>query len=124
MGKVKAAIDYAREHMTFHPDVVILDGHPEWEKASEDQVRELKELAATLKAEVWLSALTHRDDKDLDSRGLPKRITRFEEYLSVIVRLTSVADHVKLQLVKDHDNPDVAALHIELNPQTLLLRWH
>lgn len=124
MAKVKAAIDYAREHMTFHPDVVILDGHPEWEKAIEDQVRELKELAVALKAEVWLSALTHREDQDLDSRGLPKRITRFEEYLSVIVRLTSVADHVKLQLVKDHDNPDVAALHIELDPSTLLLKWH
>jgi len=30
---------------------------------------------------------------------------------------------VRLQLVKDHENPDVAELHLELDPRTLLLKW-
>jgi hypothetical protein len=123
VAKVHSAIEFLREHMFFQPDAVMIDGYPDWDTASEQQLRELKELAAQLRAELWLTALTHRDDKDLDERGVPRRISRFEEYLTVIVRLTSVADHVKLQLVKDHDNPDVADLHLELEPTTLLLRW-
>jgi hypothetical protein len=28
-----------------------------------------------------------------------------------------------VQLLKDHDNPDVAELHLELDSKTLLLKW-
>ena len=48
---------------------------------------------------------------------------RFDDYLSVIVHLESQGDHVVLRLVKDHENADLAKLHLELDPRTLLLRW-
>ena len=43
--------------------------------------------------------------------------------ISVVVRLKSENTHVRLHLLKDHDNQDLADLHIELDPKTLLLKW-
>lgn len=123
MGKVRHAIDLMKEHMHFSPDAVMIDGYPDFETTTEDEVRELKNLARELRAEMWLTALKRREDADLDDRGIPRRVARFEEYVSVVVELESAHDHVRLQLLKDHANPDVAHLHIELDPRTLLLKW-
>ena len=58
-----------------------------------------------------------------DERGVPDYIAQHEDHLSVIVTLETQSDHVSLALRKDHSNPDVADLQIELDPQTLLLKW-
>ena len=86
------------------------------------QVAELKDLARKLECELWLSSLLHREDES-DPSGVPERVARFEKDLSVLLRLRSAEDHVRLELVKDHDNGDVADLHIELDPKSLLLNW-
>ncbi len=79
-------------------------------------------MARDTDTEVWLSAQGHRED-ERDELGVPLRLQPYLEYLSVVVRLVPESSHVRLQLIKDHDNPDLANLHIELDPKTLLLRW-
>jgi len=123
MDRLRGALSYMKEHMDFVPSTIIIDEYPEWETAGEDEIRGLKELAGQTGAEMWLSGIVHRDDQDRDERGVPARISRFEELVSVLLRLKPEQDHVRLELIKDHDNKDVADLYIELQPNTLLLSW-
>jgi hypothetical protein len=123
IDKLRSSIHLMREHMHFAPDVVMIDGYPDFEQATEAEIEELKDLAATLRCELWLKAQTHREGVEVDARGVPTYVAAFEKYISVIVGLKSMADHVRLNLLKDHESSDLANLHIELDPRTLLLRW-
>ena len=82
----------------------IFDGFPDWENTSKEELAVIKELAGRLQCEIWLEAKVHREGDELDGRGVPLRLMR-------------------LQLLKDHGNPDVADVHIELDPRTLLMVW-
>lgn len=123
MDKVKQGIAIAHEHMSFDPDVIIFDGYPKFSTATEDDIREMKAIAQHYDCEVWTSGRARRED-ECDERGVPTKIARFEEYFSVIVKLEPQNDHVRLSLIKDHDNPDVADLFLELDPRTLLVKWN
>jgi hypothetical protein len=109
--------------MNFHPEVIMLDGYPRFADANESQLQELKKMATALQAEMWLTALTHREGDRKDARGVPDYVARFEEYIAVIVNLETANDHVRLAILKDHGNRDIANLHMELDPRTLLLKW-
>ncbi len=122
MDKVKQGIAMAREHMSFDPDVIILDGYPSFSAATEAQVREIKELATAIDCELWVAARARRDDQR-NAEGVPEKVARFGPLLSVIVELESEADHVRLNLLKDHENTHCADVFLELDPKTLLLRW-
>ena len=123
LDKLRSSLEMLRSQMHFQPQVIMLDGYPRFAEASESQLQELKKLAVALQAEIWLTALTHREGDRKDSRGVPDYIARFEEYISVIVNLEPAGDHVRLAILKDHDNRDIADLHMELDPRTLLLKW-
>lgn len=123
MAKLHDSLAMLREHMHFEPKAVMLDGYPDFQEATEEQLQELKKLAIELDAELWLMAQTHREGDNNDERGVPDYVARFEEYLSVIVNLEPKSNHVRLAILKDHDNQDIADLHMELDPRTLLLKW-
>jgi len=123
LEKLKAGIVMANEHMHFDPEVIVLDGYPRFSQATEDDLLELKDIAKRHDCELWVSGRARRED-EVDERGVPTKIARFEEYLSVIVKLEPSGDHVRLQLIKDHDSEDVASLFLELDPRSLLLKWN
>lgn len=122
MDKVKQGIQLASEHMHFDPEVIILDGWPKFSEATEDDINEIAALAKQYNCELWVSARARRED-DRDERGVPTKISRFDSKLSVVINLEPEADHIRLQLLKDHDNADVASLFLELDPRTLLVKW-
>jgi len=126
LGKVDGALDYLGEHVHFEPWCVILDGTPAWEDCSPDQIlteiRAIKAFAVRRNVELWLSAQEHREDTR-DERGLPLRLTPYLDPISVVIELVPAADHMRLRLVKDHESPRMAELHVELDPKTMLLRW-
>ena len=122
MDKVKAGIAMAKEHMHFEADTIILDGYPSFSAATEEQVKELKDLASENDVELWIAARAKRDD-ERNEKGIPTKIARFDKHLSVIVHLEPTGDHIRLDLQKDHENEDVADLFLELDPATLLLKW-
>lgn len=122
MDKVKQGIQLAHEHMHFDPEVIILDGWPRFSQATETDVKDLVALAKQYDCELWISARARRED-ERDARGIPAKIARFDEHLAVILNLEPEADHIRLHLVKDHDNKDVASLFLELDPRTLLVKW-
>ena len=122
MDKVKQGIALAKEHMLFDPEVIILDGWPKFSEATDADIQELVDLAKQYDCELWVSARARRED-ERDERGIPTKISRFDEKLAVIIQLEPESDHIKLNLVKDHDNEDVASLFLELDPRTLLVKW-
>jgi hypothetical protein len=126
LERVQQAMIYMKEHIDFVPSCIILDGFPAWEQLGPQELTEslqaVKKMAVEAETEIWISAQGHRED-ERDELGVPLRLHPYLEYLSVVVRLVSKGNQVRLQLVKDHENPDLADLHIELDPKTLLLKW-
>ncbi len=126
LDRLRQALQYMKDHIEFVPSLIILDGFPQWEESNAEQLSEsleaIKQMARDTDTEVWLSAQGHRED-ERDELGVPLRLQPYLEYLSVVVRLVPESNQVRLQLIKDHDNPDLADLHIELDPRTLLLKW-
>ena len=98
------------------PALVIVEGF-DVASAARDEIQEIGALAQELDAEVWLSAslATERIAE------IPASLGPVKEIASVILALEPGVDSVALRALKDHDNPDVSALHVALDPRTLLL---
>jgi hypothetical protein len=122
--RLAGALDYMSQHMHFEPSTIILEGYPDWDTATPDQMDALRGLAEKLQCELWLEGHFHREGEVQDARGVPASITRFEDQISVMLKLQTAEEHVRLQIVKDHNNTDLADVHVELDPRTLLLVWH
>ena len=98
------------------PSLVILEG-VDVAALPEDELRDLKALAEELAAEVWLEAQASEEGPT----AVPPGVARFGELVSVVLALEPGQDTVGLRALKDHDNPDLEALHVALDPKTLLL---
>jgi hypothetical protein len=98
------------------PGLVIVEGY-ELDGASRDDVADLKALAGELSAEIWLSVACAGERL----REAPPAVSRVADLVSVILSLEPADGVVALRAFKDHANPDVSALHVSLDPRTLLL---
>jgi hypothetical protein len=123
LERMRESLTFLAEHAAFKPHMLILDGYPDFETVTEDELKSVKALAQEFDVELWITALRHREGQERDERDVPVEVAKYDEYLSVIVRLEPRADHVQLRIVKDHENKEMAELHLELDPKTLLLRW-
>lgn len=123
LEKLEQSVAFLKEATGFSPDMVILDGTPRFSKSEEWEIEGVKKLAAQWEAEIWTSSITHREGQEMDERGVPDTVARFEKFLSVLVLLCPESDHIKVNVVKEHDNTDIAQVQLELDPATMLLRW-
>lgn len=98
------------------PVLVIIDGF-EPAAIQRDELAKVKSLAAELQAEVWISIACPREKVE----ALPEPLARAADLVSVILALEPGRESVHLRALKDHDNPDVEALHVALDPRSLLL---
>ena len=57
-----------------------------------------------------------------DWHDIPEDVARLGDLPAVIVRLHPVGDSVRIRLLKDHDNEDLADLDLDLDPTTLLVK--
>lgn len=108
-----------REHVHFEPAAVIVDGW-DFERATVEDLRALHEIALAFGAELWMSAVTHRNSPR-NERGIPEPVAHVAEAVDVIVSLAHDGKGVHVRLLKDHDNPDVSDVPIALDPTTMLL---
>jgi hypothetical protein len=69
-------------------------------------------------AELWLSVAC-KGERSLD---LPRELGGVRDRFAVILALEPESGAVGLRALKDHDNPDVEALRVALDPKTLLLK--
>ncbi len=98
------------------PELVILEGY-ELDSLDRDDLLDLRALAGELEAELWLSL----GCSDEEVGGVPPALSEMAELVGVILALEPGGGTVALRALKDHDNPDPTALHVSLDPRTLLL---
>jgi hypothetical protein len=123
LEKLEQSVAFLKEAAHFVPDMVILDGTPRFENTEEWEIQGVKKLAAEWDAEVWTSSTTHREGQQMDARGVPVDVAKFDDYLGVIINLVPEGDNVRVRIVKEHRSTEPAQVQIELDPKTLLLRW-
>lgn len=105
-----------QQEMGSPPALVIVENFAA-ERSSPQELLDMKGLAQELGAEVWLSAAS-ADEK---VGNLPGPLEACRDSFGVILALEPESDGVALRALKDHENPDVSALRVALDPRTLLL---
>lgn len=123
LEKLRQSIGFLREGANFEPDMVIMDGTPRFEYSEDWEIQGICDLAREMNAEIWTGSNLHRQGQELDDRGVPQEVAWHEENLAVILSLQSQTDHVRLHILKEHDNEPPPSISLELDPQTRLLRW-
>jgi len=118
--KLAGAVAFKRDHGDFAPVAIMIDGFP-FETSTAADMNALREVAREADAELWLSAITHRD-ATTNEHGVPEPIAHVEEQVDVILRMAHDTRAVHVSLLKDHDNPEVPDLKLALDPTTMLLR--
>ncbi len=98
------------------PALVIVDGF-DLAAAPRGELAEIRALAQELEAEIWLSAALATER----IAGIPASLGAVKDIASVVLALEPGVESVALRALKDHDNPDVSALHVALDPRSLLL---
>jgi hypothetical protein len=98
------------------PRLLVLEGY-DLARAPEGEVAEFGALAQESGAEIWISAPLAAERVD----DLPPRLARLEPHFAVILALEPGDGTVILRALKDHGSPDLEALHVALDPHTLLL---
>jgi archaellum biogenesis ATPase FlaH len=114
--KILETVDFARDVAHFEPDVIIIDGF-DFVNATDDAVKELRELARQRDVELWFSG--YAAGLPAKQGELPGPLQTFAPFLDVVVYLQPERDVVRLRLLKDHDNADLADLHLRLDPHTM-----
>ena len=119
VAKLRDEVGLLREVVHFSPNALVVDGW-DFASASLEELKELHTLAKEFDAELWMSAVCHRDSKK-NARGVPEPLASLEAELDVIVRLAHDGKNVHVSLLKDHDNPKPSPAHLALDPVTMLL---
>ena len=117
--KLRDEIALLREFVHFSPNALLVDGW-NFDGASTEDLKQLHDLAKEFDAELWMSAVMHRDSAK-NERGIPEPLARLESELDVIVRLAHDGKSVHVSLLKDHDNPRPSDARLALDPVTMLL---
>jgi hypothetical protein len=115
-AKLREAVKFEGEAGA-KPGLVIVEGF-DFAGSPRDEVTELRALAGELQAEIWLSASVPGERVS----AVPAPLKGFEDLVSVILALEPGDSAVALRALKDHGNTDLSALHVALDPKTLLLK--
>ena len=123
LEKLAESAGFLKEVTGFEPDMVILDGTPRFESTEVWEIEGVKKLGVDWGAEIWTSSNTHREGQEMDDRGVPSTVVKFEDHLNVIVALCPESEHIKINTIKEHGSEDIAQVSLELDPRTMLIRW-
>ncbi|HSO00252.1 MAG TPA: hypothetical protein VLS89_18295 [Candidatus Nanopelagicales bacterium] len=115
--KIVEMVGFARDVAHFEPDVIIVDGF-DAATSTPEAVQTLAKLARDLSVELWLSVQI-ADSGRTPPTALPAPIDALAGDIAVVVYLQPERDVVRLRLLKDHGNPDVADLHLRLDPHSM-----
>ena len=120
IAKLRDTVQFMRDHGNFHPVAIMLDGFP-FDDTTVEEIEELRSIAEELDAEMWMTAVTHRES-EIGSKGYPEPVATLAEGIDVILHMAHDTKAVHVRLLKDHDNPEVSDLRLALDPTTMLLK--
>lgn len=117
--KLRETLAFLGRQTDFVPAAILIDGY-DFERAVPADLAALRSIAREADAELWMSALTHREAAR-NERGVPEPVAHLESVIDVILTMAHDGRAVHVALRKDHDNPDVPDLKLALDPTTLLI---
>lgn len=120
---IKESIAQLEGGTDFDPEIILVDGL-DFEVLSHADMEGWKSFAKDQDAALWFSAVLHREDLQMDDRGIPAPVKYFSDIFSVIIMLQPEHDFVDMKLLKDHDNTDLGKLRLKLDPKTMLISNH
>jgi hypothetical protein len=107
------------EQDIFKPDAMIIDGVP-FEDPIQQDLAELKHLAARLDMQVWFTIRTHRHE-DPGPNGTPMQLKSVDKLFDVVIQLVPVGKNIQIKAFKGPgstgDHPDLM-----LDPATMLIQ--
>jgi hypothetical protein len=119
VARLREAIAFLRTHMQFSPESLIIEGL-NFEKTTFAELEALREVAREINGELWMSAVTGLQPA-AGAAEIPEPVARVAAAFDVILSMQPGRGVVHLRLLKDHDNPEVSASRVALDPTTLLL---
>ena len=121
--KIRDNIQQVEKGTDFSPEIIIVDGC-DFENVTSNTLSSWKQLAVDQNAAIWFAATLHRENLQIDERGIPAPVNQFTDFFSVIIMLEPMQDYINMKLLKDHDSADLKELHVKLDPKTLLISNH
>jgi len=122
--RLEKTVAMFEEQAHFKPQAIIVDGYP-WERHTQAEnaamIGAFKAYAKMLKAELWMSAQTHREATGDHPTKLTPPWDAFEKLVDVALFLEPDHDSATVRLLKDHDHEVVDNTHLSLHPDTLRL---
>jgi hypothetical protein len=115
------SLEVLRREASFKPDLVVVDG---WnlDAAPEADVARVREIARAQDFEMWVTHRVPRPEPGTDWHVLPNAVARLGDLVGLCVLLQPVGDSIRIRLLKDHDNAELADLTLALDPRTFLVR--
>lgn len=120
LDRLRANLGNLEKNMGFKPDALILDGM-DCKEASREVFGGFKQLAESIEAEIWFSALSHRHITEINERGIPYPCHEVDDLFSIILQLEPETSGMQLRLLKDHDHPSISGVSVNLDPGTFLV---
>jgi hypothetical protein len=114
-GKLREAVKF-EEEIGSRPGLVIVEGF-DVGAAARQEMLDMKAMAEEIQAELWLSVACPGEQVS----GIPAEILELGDAISVILALEPEPQSVALRALKEHENPNLEALRVALDPKTLLL---
>lgn len=121
-ARLRQVLDFLGERAEFRPEMLEVQGWPDWAELDEGELQALRSIAADYDCEIWVTVHTRRED-ELDPRGIPSWLARFEPQLAVILALEPEGEHVRIRPLKVPDGAPAGSVHLEFDPTTMLVRW-
>jgi hypothetical protein len=119
--RMRQTLDFLREHAQFRPLLIEIQGWPNFEEVTPEEMLKLKNIAGEYGCEIWCSCLTHRGD--FDDNSMPDYLARFDDIISVLVTLDPKDTGVALRFLKTKDFDPPKDAHLEFDPKSMAIRW-
>ncbi len=120
--KLRETLAFLANHGEFRPELIDIQGWPDFATMTPEELQELKKIAEEFKTELWLTAHTQSGDR-CDARGVPEYVARFDDAIAVIVALEPRGNMVALRFTKTHNAAPPNGIHLEFDPHTHLIYW-
>ncbi|MEW5816872.1 MAG: hypothetical protein AB1798_15935 [Spirochaetota bacterium] len=104
----------------FAAETIVVDGF-DFSKSNVEELHQVREFADHTGLEFWFSVSLKDEEPLFDETGMPYELKSFLPGIAVLITLKFEGNHVRLQLIKDHDEVALKDLHLKLDPKTLLI---
>jgi hypothetical protein len=122
LDKLSETLKFLAERAEFKPEMIEIQGWPDFREIAEEEMRQLKTIAIEHQCEIWCSSHIHRED-ERDESGLPRYLSRFLDHIEVVIALEPKDRRVHLQFLKTHDEKPPEGIRLVFDPSAMLIRW-